>query len=324
MQKSLSCIIVLFLASCSYFSHKNIEAVPRYQDYTVAVLPLSNAANDINGQIVVRAIFHEKIKKYFSTKPLAEVDAVLKDRLGITLGAQVDITTPQQLGELLGVDGVIYGYLLNFDDITSGVYNARKVRAGFKLVDVKTGRIIWARGQGVKTVSGLTLLDVMPEDSFSSVKDLTEIPGVNEWQVMQQKTLEALLQAKPDEFIDASLETALTAIPLGSQIGEKIFDIHLVPETAFMVNKIVETLDSEKEVIIRIGILGALAGGGGGLGGGDFAKDNLGLTAYVVDMDKGEVLWTESIYKTKSPEGDNFIKFVQKVLEKLPAVGQQQ
>lgn len=57
-------------------------------------------------------------------------------------------------------------------------------------------------------------------------------------------------------------------------------------------------------------------------GGGDFSKkDNLGLTAYIVDMDKGEVLWTESIYKTKSPEGDNFIQFIQKVLEKLPPAG---
>lgn len=238
---SLPLGLIVFLASCSYFSHNNIEAVPRYPNYTIAVLPLYNAANDINGPIMVRAIFQEKVKKYFSVKPIAGVDAVLKDRLGVTLGAQLDMVTAQEVGEALDVDGVVYGYLLNFDDITSGVYNVRKVRAGFRLVDVKTGRVLWARGQGVKTVSGLALMDVIPEDSFSSIKDLEEIPGINEWQVIQQKALDALLQAKPEEFIDASLETVLTAIPLGSQIGEKILDIHLVPETAFMVNKIVET-----------------------------------------------------------------------------------
>ncbi|MBI3397768.1 MAG: DUF799 family lipoprotein, partial [Deltaproteobacteria bacterium] len=180
-------VFILLLASCSYFSHKNIEAVPRYPNYTIAVLPLYNAANDINGPIMVRTIFHEKMKKYFFTKPLAEVDAILKDRLGVTLGAQLDMATAQEIGEALGVDGIVYGYLLNFDDITSGVYNARKVRAGFKLIDTKTGRIIWARGQGVKTVSGLALLD--SEDAFTSIRGLEQIPGINDWQVMQQKAL---------------------------------------------------------------------------------------------------------------------------------------
>lgn len=69
-------------------------------------------------------------------------------------------------------------------------------------------------------------------------------------------------------------------------------------------------------------MLPLLLGGGGG-GRVDFSRDNLEINAYVVDMEKGEILWAETINKSTNPEGDNFIKFVQKVLEKLPSAGRQ-
>jgi hypothetical protein len=43
------------------------------------------------------------------------------------------MSTPQQIGETLEVDGILYGTLMDFDETTTGVYNVRKVRAVFKL-----------------------------------------------------------------------------------------------------------------------------------------------------------------------------------------------
>jgi len=41
-----------------------------------------------------------------------------------------------------------------------------------------------------------------------------------------------------------------------------------------------------------------------------------------VDMEKGEVLWAESLGKSNAPDGDNFLKFIEKVLKNLPSAGQ--
>ncbi|WDT79624.1 MAG: hypothetical protein MPW14_21225 [Candidatus Manganitrophus sp.] len=36
-----------------------------------------------------------------------EVDQILKDQMGLTLGSQLELTTPQKLGAALGVDAVL-------------------------------------------------------------------------------------------------------------------------------------------------------------------------------------------------------------------------
>lgn len=118
----------------------------------VAVLPLKNDTNDVDGPKLVREkMAHAFIRRSYVVKDLKETDQILRDQLGISLGGQLDLTTPQKLGEALGVEGVLYGTLMDFDETTTGVYNVRKVRAKFKLVDTLTGQAEWERGLGVRS-----------------------------------------------------------------------------------------------------------------------------------------------------------------------------
>lgn len=87
----------------------------------------------------------------YVVKDLKETDQILRDRMGITLGGQLDMTTPQKVGETLGVEGVLYGTLMDFDEITTGVINVKKVRGKFKLVNTMTGQTVWTRGLGVRS-----------------------------------------------------------------------------------------------------------------------------------------------------------------------------
>ena len=122
---------------------------------TVAVLPLINNANDVEAPKYVRDEIAKQLPPhYYVVKPPAEVEQVLKDRMGLTLGSQLDMVNAKKLGETLGVDGLIYGAVDDFSHNVTGVYNVKRVRLRLKLVDCKTGETIWKNGVGVKSASG--------------------------------------------------------------------------------------------------------------------------------------------------------------------------
>jgi hypothetical protein len=131
--------------------------VPRYYDTNnplkrVAVLPMRNDTADVDGPDVVRKKMIGALEeKSYIVKDVKESDQILRDQMGVNLGGQLDMTTPQKLGEVLGVDGVLYGTLMDFDETNTGVLDVRKVRATFKLVNTMTGQVFWERGLGVRT-----------------------------------------------------------------------------------------------------------------------------------------------------------------------------
>jgi hypothetical protein len=120
---------------------------------TVAVLPFVNNSNDVEAPAYVREQFTKELMRHqYVIKPLAEVDQVLKDQMGVTLGSQLDLTTPQEIGKVLGVDGVFYASLDEFNHKITGVYNVKRVRVRSKLVNCRTGATVWKNGIGVKSV----------------------------------------------------------------------------------------------------------------------------------------------------------------------------
>lgn len=120
---------------------------------TVAVLPFMNNSNDVEAPTYVREQFaKELIRHQYVIKSLVEVDQTLKDQMGVTLGVQLDLTTPQEIGRVLGVDGVFYGSLDEFNHKITGIYNVKRVRARVKLVNCKSGETVWKNGIGVKSV----------------------------------------------------------------------------------------------------------------------------------------------------------------------------
>lgn len=118
----------------------------------IAVLPMKNDTDDVEGPNLVRKKMTEAlINKSYVVKDVKETDQILRDQMGINLGGQLDLTTPQKLGETLGVEGVLYGTLMDFDETTTGILNVRKVRAAFKLVNTQSGQSLWERGLGVRS-----------------------------------------------------------------------------------------------------------------------------------------------------------------------------
>lgn len=227
--------IVLFAGGCAFHA-MGPPPNPGNPYRSVAILPLYNATNDVDGPKMVRELADGRVRHmHYDVKPINEVDQILRDRMGVTLGAQLELTTPQKLGEELGVDAVLYGYLLNFETITSGVYNVKKVRAGFRLVDTKTGRTIWAGGLGVKqeiSSGGLlgagvgaarNLQDAREGlDPFKSIKGINEMPGLTEWR--------SLGREQEKSVSDAAM------LSLGEKLVTKALGVHLKHESETLIN----------------------------------------------------------------------------------------
>jgi hypothetical protein len=255
MSKTLRTIISLaaiLLSSCA--------PLPKYDilqaGYTVAVLPLYNATNDLDGPVMIRQMFDKKLQPYYKTVPLNVVDQVLRDQAGVTLGGQLTLIEPKKLGEIMGVDGLVYGYLLNFEDVKTVLYNVRKVRVAFKLVDVKTGNTVWARGQGVRSVTGM--VDVVAEDErlheFVKIKGVEEIPGINEWQ--DRVNVPALMQAaaRADSraiILVPFIAAAGTVLSLGTHLAGNMSDSHLYSFADDVTNRVVSQVLERKYALLQ-------------------------------------------------------------------------
>jgi hypothetical protein len=208
--------------------------VPRYYDATnplkrVAVLPMKNDTLDVDGPNIVRKKLVAALEnKSYTVEDTRETDKILRDQMGINLGGQLDLTTPQKLGEVLCVDGVVYGTLMDFDETTTGLLDVKKVRAKFKLVNTMTGRTVWEGGLGVRTevrMSGKSADVATLIARAADAKD-KDVPWV---------TLEST--ATGEKNVGRSL-----AFGLGAQLFSKAVGIHLDHESAELVLRVTGNL----------------------------------------------------------------------------------
>ncbi|MFH1380514.1 MAG: GNA1162 family protein [bacterium] len=130
---------------------------PKYlaQDYAppqrLALLPMNNQTNDLDGPEMVRKMMFESLpRRGYYSMPLEEIDELLREN-GITDGGQLKSMTHEKLGEILHVDGLIYGELLEFGDLNIGFYQRKTVEANFKMVDAATGTALWEDERKVST-----------------------------------------------------------------------------------------------------------------------------------------------------------------------------
>jgi hypothetical protein len=227
------CRIILLVAATAVIGGCAIPHMPLPTDPSnplkrVAVLPMKNDTDDVDGPNVVREKMAEALRNHsYVVMDVKESDQILRDRMGINLGGQLEMTTPQKLGETLGVEGVLYGTLMDFDETTTGVYNARKVRGMFALVNTATGQPIWARGLGVKTEQGTSSMGSGLVRLGARAADTREKDAP--WVLLQSTTTN---QSTKDSFI----------MGLGAKLLTKAVGIHLDYESKELARRVTDNL----------------------------------------------------------------------------------
>ncbi len=165
---------------------------------TVAVLPFNNFTNDLDGPVYVRKILSRRLsEKGYIVKPINETDEILRS-IGITDGGQLSAFKPEKIGADLKVDGLFYGDLLEFNYITVGFYNKKSVALNLKLLDSKTGKILW---EDEKKVSK-TELAFSSEEALKKFKDR-----------MIEKTIEKTLRVPLKQEVEKLIQKILLTLP---------------------------------------------------------------------------------------------------------------
>ncbi len=146
----LSLFLASLLSACTTIPERTVDKANQIK--TVAVLPLINNTNNVDGPAKLQVGFTAGLyERYYDVVEPDEVNQKLKDQMGVTLGAQLDMAKPDLLCKTFGVDGLLYGSLDEYIGKPMGVYTIKRVRARAKLVDCKTGSTIWKGGAGGKS-----------------------------------------------------------------------------------------------------------------------------------------------------------------------------
>ncbi len=193
----------------------------------VAVLPLVNNTNDVDAPEFVRERLVEALAaRMYNVQPLEETNQILRDQMGITMGGQLEMADNREMAQILGVEGLFFGDLMDFHETTTGVYNSRNVRGRFRIVNVANDAIFWQNGIGVRSQD-------THGGSMGSVAIVAAGVTGNDEEV-------------PWVIIDSTStnENILTgmAIGLGTKLISKAIGTHLARETDEMVRMVFETL----------------------------------------------------------------------------------
>jgi hypothetical protein len=209
--------------------HPTLPTDPSNPLKRVAVLPLKNDTADVDGPALVRKKMMQALERHsYVVKDPKETDQLLRDQMGITLGGQLDLTTPQKIGETLGVEGVLYGTLMDFDETTTGIINVRKVRGKFKLVNTLTGQVMWERGLGVRSEMMMLGKGGVAGAIVARAADARdkEVP----WVTVQSTTTGS------DKLGESF------AVGLGTKLLTKAFGIHLDYESTELAKRVTDNL----------------------------------------------------------------------------------
>lgn len=125
-----------------------------HRPVTVAVLPFLDQSRKKEGAVEVRKGFYN----HFSSLPFKNMQMQRVDNLL----AKADLTdmealakkTPQELGNILNVDAVIYGEISNFDKLFAVMYSQVAVGAEIRMYDTKTGNFLWSGQHTVRIHEG--------------------------------------------------------------------------------------------------------------------------------------------------------------------------
>lgn len=146
----LSLFFATLLSACTTIPARTVDKTNPIK--TVAVLPLINNSNTVDGPAKLQAYLTAGMyERYYDVVEFDEVNKTLKDQMGVTLGAQLDMAKPELLCKTLGADGLLYGVLDDYISKPAGVYTIKRVRARTKLVNCKTGAVVWKGGAGGKS-----------------------------------------------------------------------------------------------------------------------------------------------------------------------------
>lgn len=138
----------------------------------VAVLPFANLTREAKAADRVRDVFSNMLLATGGVYLLPPGEVAR----GISRAQLADRTAPSEdevkkLGTVLGVDSVITGVVMEYGEVRSGSASANLVSLSLQMLEVKTGKIVWAASS---TKGGISTSDRMFGGGGQPMNGVTE------------------------------------------------------------------------------------------------------------------------------------------------------
>jgi hypothetical protein len=148
---------------------------PNIHPKTVAILPFTLAGPTPEG-VPVHKLFRECFFNYFSYLgyvdiPLETIDAKLQ-AAGMLKFKKVLELSPERLRDILGVDAVVKGQVLDTSNFTGGIHAETSIQAKIVMLNLRTGETLWETEHTESTYSGIlspTIVEII-QDQIENVK----------------------------------------------------------------------------------------------------------------------------------------------------------
>ena len=136
---------------------KNLDH-PNIHPNTVAILPFTLAGPTPEG-VPVHRLFRECFFNYFSylgyvDVPLETIDYKLQ-AAGMKKYKEVLGFSPEKLRDILAVDAVIKGQVLETNNFTGGIHAETSIKAKIEMIDLRTGETLWETEHKERIYSGI-------------------------------------------------------------------------------------------------------------------------------------------------------------------------
>jgi len=131
----------VFVGCTAKIPHTIIPDFAKRQARIIAVMPIKNNSSDPISAEMLRGKLVEEL--YFKGYPRIPVRVVDEKIAGVSLVGGRDKVSPQQVGEMLKFDAVLYPILHESRMGSSILFAATVAEAEFELFSTKTGESLW-------------------------------------------------------------------------------------------------------------------------------------------------------------------------------------
>ena len=149
--KLLICFFMTILATgCATVQPYDYSAYKRNHPRSILVLPPVNNSPDVNATYsMFSQLTYPLAESGYYIFPAALVDETFKQN-GLSTPADIHAVAPAKLQQIFGADAALYVTITNYGTSYTIINSAAVVAANAKLVDLKTGNLLW---QGAATAS---------------------------------------------------------------------------------------------------------------------------------------------------------------------------
>lgn len=172
---------ILITSGCATKTPYDYTAFERSKPRSIVIIPPNNNSIEVNAPyIYLSTITRPLAEKGYYVFPVFVIDQFLKEN-GLPTPAEMNEIPLDKIGEHIGADAVLYITIEDWGQKYQVVQSVTKVHATLRLVDVKTGDLLWdstaiaaeSSGDGGGGLAGMLVMAVVDQVLDSTIADPT-------------------------------------------------------------------------------------------------------------------------------------------------------